>query len=199
MNARRLVNAIGAIGLLTLASAPTSAYICTGSGQGSTNEFQDADCDADEITSVIGVTFDDTLLAKDDDPGNAGPGIGGSSHWGALEVTDVAGSDDDTPNTVEFTRVPLAGIVPQVIVKKADAWYSVYDWQTQVQSVGGNLDRITREFPSSEFCDDDPGGVNCNAAISHVSAFGPVPMPAAVCLLGGGPTGLVGLARRKAA
>lgn len=54
-------------------------------------------------------------------------------------MTDVDGSDDDTPDTVEFTWVPLAGIVPQVIVEKADAWYRVYDWQTQVQSLGGNL------------------------------------------------------------
>lgn len=114
-------------------------------------------------------------------------------------MTNVAGSDDDTPDTVEFTWVPLAGIVPQVIVEKADAWYSVYDWQTQVQSLGGNLYRITREFPSSEFCDDGPGGVNCNAATSHVSAYGPVPIPAAVWLLGGALIGLAGLARRKAA
>ncbi len=199
MNARRLIKAVGAIGLLTLVSAPASAYICTGSGPGQTNEFQDPDCDADEISLAIGATFDDTLLAKDNDPANAGVGIGGSTQWGTLEVTDIAGSGDDTPGTLEFTWVPLAGIVPQVIVEKADAWYSVYDWETQVLSLGNSLYRITREFPTSEFCDDGPGGVNCDAATSHVSAYGVVPIPAAVWLLGGALIGLVGVARRKAA
>ena len=171
-------------GLCLLLSGQASAYICTGAG----NEFVDPLCDSDEISAALGVPFDDTLLAKDDDPYNPGPGAGGSTAFGTLEVTQVASSVD---GTVIFT---YTGQTPQVIVEKANGWYSVYDWLTQITDLGSNTYSFDREF--GDF-DCGAQGINCSAATSHVSAYGVVPVPAAVWLFGSGLFGLVGIARRK--
>jgi len=160
-------------GFLLLTSGQASAYICTGSG----NEFTDPLCDADEISAGIGMTFDDTLLAKHDV---------GSTPPADLEITSVATGID---GTVEFT---YTGPTPQVIVEKASGWYSVYDWATQVDSLGGDSYSITRVF-----VDFDCSATNCGAATSHLGAYGVVPVPAAVWLFGSGLLGLVGVARRR--
>jgi len=171
--------------LMMLLSGQASAYICTGAG----NEFADPLCDSDEISTALGVLFDDTLLAKDDDPGNPGVGPGGSTAFGTLEVTQPANT---LGGTVIFT---YTGQTPQVIVEKADGWYSVYDWLTQITDEGGGSYSFAREFGSF----DCTTVANCAAATSHVSAYGVVPVPAAVWLFGSGLLGLVGIARRKKA
>lgn len=183
MNAKSLIKAGGCIGLLMVLSAPASAWICSGVG----NEFEDATCDATEISTALGVTFDGILLAKDTAPLDAGDGGGGGTLAGALQITDYAGSEDDTPLTVQFTWITLTGITPLVIVEKADDWYSVYDWNTQVTPLGGNEYLITRFFPGV-FCSNSE--INCNARTSHVSAYDPVPVPAAVWLFGSALAGL---------
>jgi len=180
---RNIASASG-LGLLMFLSGQASAYICTGAG----NEFTDPLCDSNEISIALGVPFDDTLLAKDDDPTNPGPGIGGSTAFGTLEVTQFANTID---GTVEFTYI---GTTPQVIVEKADNWYSVYDWLTQITDLGGGTYSLTREFGTF---DCNAQATNCGAETSHVSAYGVVPVPAAVWLFGSGLLGLVGLARRK--
>jgi hypothetical protein len=193
MNTSGILKAIGSIGLLMLVSGSASAYICTGPG----NEF-DAICDATEInTAIAPATFDPTLLAKDNDTANPGPGIGGSTQWGTLEVVTPASG---LAGTVFFTWSSPFGITPQVIVEKADNWYSVYDWLTQIAfNPETEQYSFTREFGEFD-CGPEPGGnPNCSAATSHVSAYGVVPVPAAVWLLGGALLGLIGVARRKAA
>ena len=162
--------------VMLFASGQASAYLCTGSG----NEFADSNCDADEIelSPYISI-FDDTLLAKHD-VGETPPAY--------LEVTSVATGIN---GTVEFT---YTGPTPQVIVEKADGWYSVYDWVDQVDSLGGDSYSITRQFGNFN-CEAQ--GVNCGAATSHVGAYGVVPVPAAVWLFGSGLLGLVGVARRR--
>ena len=171
-------------GLCLLLSGQASAYICTGAG----NEFVDPLCDSDEISAALGVPIDDTMLAKDDEQYNPGPVAGGSTAFGTLEVTQVASSVD---GTVIFT---YTGQTPQVIVEKANGWYSVYDWLTQITDLGSNTYSFDREF--GDF-DCGAQGINCSAATSHVSAYGVVPVPAAVWLFGSGLIGLVGIARRK--
>ena len=176
---------ISGLCLLMLVSSHASAYICTGVG----NEFNDPLCDADEISADLGILFDETLLAKDDDPYNPGAGSGGSIALGTLEVTQVAGGGEDE---VRFT---YEGTTPQVIVEKADGWYSVYAWGTQI-SEGDGYYYFLREF--GDF-DCDAQGINCSAGTSHVSAYGVVPIPAAVWLFGSGLLGMIGVARRKKA
>ena len=181
---------ISGLGLLMLVSGSASAYICTGAG----NEFADPLCDSTEITDALGVPFDDTLLAKDDDPDNPGFGMGGSDAYGTLEVIKIANTID---GQVRFT---YEGVTPQVIIEKADGWYSVYDWLTQIgfSEDDGGYYYFDREFGSF---DCTPKGINCTAATSHVSAYGvsAVPIPAAAWLFGSGLLGLVGIARRKKA
>jgi hypothetical protein len=174
------------IGLLMLISGQASAYICTGAG----NDLVDPLCDHDEISAALGVPFDDTLLAKDDDPNNPGPGSEGSTAFGTLEVTQVANTVD---GTVIFT---YTGQTPQVIIEKADGWYSVYDWVKQINDLGSDTYSLDREFGDFN-CNAQ--GINCGAGTSHVSAYGVVPVPAAVWLFGSGLLGLVGIARRKKA
>ena len=178
-------SSISGLGLLALISGQASAYICTGVG----NEFADPLCDSSEITDALGVPFDDTLLAKDDSPNNLGFGVGGSDAFGTLEVTQIANTID---GQVRFT---YTGITPQVIVEKADGWYSVYDWSTQIFE-GDGYYYFDREFGNF---DCNAQGINCTAATSHVSAYGVVPIPAAAWLFGSGLLGLVGVARRKKA
>ena len=177
---------ISGVGLLMLLSGQASAYICTGDGV----EFTDPLCDSDEISTALGVLFDDTLLAKDDDPDNPGFGMGGSDAYGSLEVTQVANTVD---GTVIFT---YTGQTPQVIVEKSDGWYSVYDWLTQITDLGSDTYSFDREFGSF---DCTAQSINCSAGTSHVSAYGVVPVPAAVWLFGSGLLGLIGMARRKKA
>ena len=181
---RNIASASG-LGLLMFVSGQASAYICTGAG----NDFADPLCDSDEITTALGVPFDNTLLAKDDEPTMTGPGIGGSTAYGTLEVSQIA---DTLTGTVIFT---YTGQTPQVIVEKADGWYSVYDWLTQITDEGGGSYSFAREYGSF----DCNSVANCAAATSHVSAYGVVPVPAAVWLFGSGLLGLVGIARRKKA
>ena len=96
---------ISGLCLLMLASSQVSAYICTGVG----NEFNDLLCDADEISADLGILFDETLLAKDDDPYNPGAGSGGSIALGTLEVSYSGDSDHrfwfysiiDLPNAMD--------------------------------------------------------------------------------------------------
>jgi len=172
--------------LMMLLSGQASAYICTGAG----NEFADPLCDSTEIEAAGVVPFDDTLLAKDDDPNNPGPGEGGSTAFGILDVTQTANTVD---GTVRFT---YTGQTPQVIVEKADGWYSVYDWLTQINDLGSDTYSFDREFGTF---DCTAQSINCSAGTSHVSAYGVVPVPAAVWLFGSGLLGLVGIARRKKA
>jgi len=174
---------IGAFGLQLFIANHASAYICTGTGI----EFTDPLCDADEISADLGVLFDDTLLAKDDDPLNPGAGLGGNTEYGILDVTQLAGGGE---NEVRFT---YEGITPQVIVEKADGWYSVYNWDTQIME-GDGFYYFLRDFGDFN-CDSQ--GINCNAATSHVSAYGVVPVPAAAWLFGSGLLGLVGISRRR--
>lgn len=174
------------VGLLMLLSGPASAYICTGAG----NEFADPLCDSTEISTALGALFDDTLLAKDDAPNSSGPGAGGSTAFGTLEVTQVANTVD---GTVIFT---YTGQTPQVIVEKADGWYSVYDWLTQITDLGGDTYSLARDFGSFN-CEAQ--SINCSAGTSHISAYGVVPVPAAVWLFGSGLIGLIGIARRRKA
>jgi len=173
------------LGLMMLLSGQASAYICTGTG----NEFVDPLCNHDEITADLGEPFDDTLLAKDDAPDSPGFGTG-SDAYGLLEVTQTANTAD---GTVIFT---YTGQTPQVIVEKADGWYSVYNWLTQITDLGSDTYSLVREFGNFN-CNAQ--GINCGAGTSHVSAYGVVPVPAAVWLFGSGLLGLVGIARRKKA
>jgi hypothetical protein len=181
----KCIASISGLGLLALVSGQASAYICTGTG----NDFADPLCDGDEITAALGMPFDATLLAKDDAPNNPGHGTGGSDLFGTLEVTQIASTID---GQVRFT---YTGVTPQVIVEKADGWYSVYDWLTQI-SAGDGYYYFNREF--GDF-DCSARGINCIAATSHLSAYGDgsaVPIPAAAWLFGSGMLGLVGIARR---
>jgi len=180
----RNIASTSGLGLLMLLSGQASAYICTGSG----NEFADSLCDSSEISFDLGVPFDDTLLAKDDAPLIAGPEPSGSTAHGTLEVTQIA---DTVGGTVEFT---YTGLTPQVIVEKADQWYSVYNWANQINSLGGDAYSFTREFGTF---DCGAQGTNCAAETSHVAAYGVVPVPAAVWLFGSGLLGLIGIARRR--
>lgn len=204
MNASGISKWVAGIGLLMLMSGPASAYICSGLG----NEFQDENCNVNEITAGLTPpgTFAGTFLGKDDVP--LDPAVGttpadeiANKIWGTLQVVQTA---DTIAGRVYFTWAPQPGITTQVIVEKADNWYSVYDWNSQVfleddGPFAGNwyFDRV---FPEQDFCPTGPGGTpNCSAETSHVSAYGVVPIPAAVWLLGGALIGLVGVARRKAA
>ena len=92
-------------------------------------------------------------------------------------------------------RFTYEGTTPQVIVEKADGWYSVYNWGTQI-SEGDGYYYFLREF--GDF-DCDAQGINCSADTSHVSAYGVVPIPASVWLFGSGILGMIGVARRKKA
>lgn len=173
------------MGLLMLLSGQVSAYVCTGAG----SAFVDPVCDADEISAAIGTTFDDTLLAKDDEPFSSGSGSGGSTEFGVLEITQPAGGP------VTEVRFTYTGTTPQIIVEKAGTWYSVYDWQTQI-SDGDGYYYFIRDF--GDF-DCAAQGVNCIADTSYVAAYGVVPVPAALWLFTSGLLGLMGIARRRRA
>lgn len=185
----KYVASISGLGLLWLVSGQASAYICTGAG----NDLTDPLCDVDEISVALDVLFDDTLLAKDDVPDNLGPGSGGSTDFGILEVTLFT---DTIGGEVRFT---YTGLTPQVIVEKAARWYSVYDWDTQIlfnEAEGYYF--FEREF-SGDFNCDRP--TNCTAETSHISAYGgnAIPIPATAWLFGSGLLSLIGIARRKKA
>ena len=181
----KYVASISGLGLLALVSGQASAYICTGAG----NDLVDPLCDDTEISAALGMPFDDTLLAKDDDPLNPGSGTGGSTDFGTLEVVLVT---DTIGGEVRFT---YTGVTPQVIVEKAARWYSVYDWETQILfNEAEEYYFFEREF-SEDFNCDKP--TNCTAETSHVSAYGVVPIPPSVWLFGLGLLGLIGIARRR--
>lgn len=89
------------------------------------------------------------------------------------------------------------GITPSFWVEKYDRGYDIYTYTGPgTDPFSDSRDRIADRGNIGEQCDGG-GGLNCNAATSHISVYGVVPIPAAVWLFGSGLLGLVGVARRK--
>ena len=184
----RYLSAISGVGLLMLFAGQAQAYICSGNG----NEFQDTLCSEADLADKYNVSVDEfVLLAKDETTDELPDGVPDEENGGTLIITKVY------PDTITFT---YEGIAPLVIVEKYDGIYSVYDWVTQITDEGGGTYSFVRETDLFDFdgnafvCDG-----NCNeiAGTSHVSAYGVVPIPAAVWLFGSALVGMTGIGYRR--
>ena len=185
--------------LAALVASPVQAsYICTGvSGNAAGNPFFDSDltderCDVTEVeTALGGITIDTNLIRKSKT--NSTEDVDGNlDGWGqdefGLGTLDVT-SFDNFSGTWELT----GNVEPLFFVVKYDGGYDAYTY------MGGDTSPFIDSWDDSNRGDfgADCGELNCNAATSHLSVYGVVPVPAAVWLFGSGLLGLVGIARRK--
>jgi hypothetical protein len=173
------------LGLLVLLfGGQAQAYICTGGGSPGYSDnlvtFPDSTCGQDQL---VGILTDNLLLSKYEVDDGATEGV-----WpDALEVTQVA--EEGMLGKVIFTWAGV-NFFPQIMIEKHSDLYSIYDWATQVVSEGGNSYSFTR-----------PPQLTGAGGTSHVSAVGPVPIPAAAWLFGSALLGMLGIGyhrRRKA-
>lgn len=188
---RRILGPLCGLALLMGVPGYAQAYICSGLG----NDLQDANCSATQIAGLYGLTAEQLVLGAKDN-------VDSDDDIGNLVVTDTwSGYGSLADRTVKFT---YEGGTPLFVVEKFDGMYSVYDWDTQVNVLGGGYYSFVRElmsnlvfFDGSTFdCGSEPGGQpNCSAGTSHVSAY--VPLPGAVWLLGSALVGLVAIGRRR--
>ena len=180
-----------------LMSPAQAAYVCTGAATATdpttpyfNGDLTDPNCDIDNVEAALGITIDESLIV-----GSKTNSVGDEpiTSWeqdefglGALTV--------NTGWTATSGTWELSGSVkPLFFVDKYDSAYDIYTY------MGGGTS------PFSDSWDDSTRGtvgadctaVNCKATTSHISAYGVVPVPAAVWLFGSGLLGLVGLARRR--
>jgi hypothetical protein len=196
----KIRTALGGAVLVTLVAGPSHAYVCSGNG----NEFQDSQCSEADLAASIGVSVEDfVLLAKDETNADNEPdGTPEETPFGVLSILQTY--DQDNPLTpIIFS---YSGITPAFIVEKYDGLYSVYDWGTQIAANADGTYQFVREtsltaFGGDDFvCDTNPSGketCNYTAGTSHLSAYGVVPIPAAVWLFGSALVGMVGVGYRR--
>ena len=187
-----------------LMSPVQAAYVCTGvagPADPSTPYFDgnltDSQCDITEIEAALGFTIDESLIA------------GSKTNAIEDEFGDVVGWSQDefdlgTLTVTSYTNTSgtwaLTGSTePLFFVEKYDRGYDIYTYMGgDISPFSDSWDGINRGTVGAA-CRADGGSVNCNAATSHITAYGVVPVPAAVWLFGSGLLGLVGIARRRRA
>jgi hypothetical protein len=194
-----IFTAVSGVLLLTLAAAPAHAYVCSGNG----NELQDDQCAKADLAQSIGVGIEElVLLAKDEMTNEQPDGIPDERPSGTLLVTEVY----DASNPGDPIVFTYTGLTPAFIVEKYAGLYSVYDWVTQITDNGNGTYQFVRETSLTAFggatfvCDTNPSGketCNYTAGTSHLSAYGVVPIPAAVWLFGSALVGMVGIGYRR--
>ena len=113
------------------------------------------------------------------------------------DFCDVVDGICQTPNGVKSGDVTKVQYLDYLVVK-FDGVFGVYDVMSY--DVDDVLQWHTADFSAGCTGFETAGNkVNCDAATSHVTGYGVVPVPATVWLFGSGLIGLVGVARRKKA
>ena len=190
-----------------LMSPAQAAYVCTGvagPADPSTPYFNgnltDSQCDITEIEAALGLSpgaIDESLIAGsktnaiEDVSGDIVSWLQDEFDLGTLVVT----SWTNTSGTWELT----GSTKPLFFVDKYDRGYDIYTYMGgDISPFSDSWDGVNRGTVGAA-CRADGGSVNCNAATSHISVYGVVPVPAAIWLFGSGLLGLVGIARRRRA
>ena len=184
--------------LAAVVAMPAQAsYVCTGVSGPANNldpyyngDLDDGRCDISEVESALGLIIDESLIVGSK-TNSVGDPIGSwlQDEFGLGTLTVTAWSN--TTGTWELT----GATEPLFFVTKYNGGYDIYTYMgVGISPFSDSWDDIYRGTIGAS-CNE----VNCDAATSHLTVYGVVPVPAAVWLFGSGLLGLVGMARRKKA
>lgn len=121
--------AFGLSGISPAEAAYDEGYACTGSD----NDFDQADCNADEVGLPIGTDNSD-FIAKNEN----------SDTLGTVDGINILSYDNtDGTATIRFQWITEFELDSIVVVEKADGWYDAYIWDWDFGGDSGAKDAMT--------------------------------------------------------
>ena len=189
------------------ASSAHANYVCTGKtgpADPSTPYFNgdltDVSCGVAEVEAALDIAIDESLIIGSKTNNNEPlPGwTQDEFDLGTLEVT----AWDSSSQTGAWEL--MGGITPLFWVEKYNTAYDIYTYIGDATSpFSDSWDGANHGVTGDVVCKTPGGGkppeieIKCGADTSHLSAYGVVPVPAAVGLFGSGVLGLIGVARGR--